>query len=346
MEDYTEQDGQAPAPVRPATVGVIIPLFNKEKQVRRALESVLNQSFTDYQIVVVDDGSTDLGPRIVRGIEDERITMIRQDNAGVGAARNKGAAIGDFEILAFLDADDEWLPGQLEWSMDHFKSHPECAAVVRQHLRGSERTPAHDFLNVFGTRRGVWRLSTTFSGPDFKRALNACTMSSTLCRKVVFDRYDGFYAKPHCEWAEDAYFWLQVLLNHPVYVDDRPGAWYHLEDSEMYRRDRVLPPEPALLDSQQLWDNCPEGFQPVLRRYLVFQARSTIRRLAKAGESVLANSLVSSNPLWVGHPLDRFRAGLINYNPKTLLRWHMPATYFALKQAKQAVQRVWKGPRS
>jgi len=343
MVGYTGQHGENANRAPSAAVGVIIPLFNKEKQVRRALESVLMQSFSDYEVVVIDDGSTDFGPDVVQEMPDERITLIRQENAGVGAARNRGAAHRRFEILAFLDADDEWLPEQLAWSINHFENHPECAAVVRRHLRGSERTPSDDFSGIFGMRQGVWRLPTTFSGPDFKRALNACTMSSSMCRQAVFDRYGGFYAKDKCNWGEDAYFWAQVLLNHPVYVDDRPGAWYHREDSGLFRPDSILPPEPALFDTGQLWENCPQEYRGVLRRYLVFQARSTITRLAKAGDSANATSLAASTSLWGDHPLEKFRTRLILLNPKIMLRWHMPAAYRALKRAKQTVQRVWKG---
>src|SRR5512143_913149 len=91
-------------------VGVVIPLYNKGTLVRRALNSVLGQTFQNFEVVVVDDGSTDEGPDVVRECSDSRVRLIQQANAGPGAARNRGARETQAPLLAFLDADDEWMP--------------------------------------------------------------------------------------------------------------------------------------------------------------------------------------------------------------------------------------------
>ena len=93
-------------------VSVIIPTYNREKYVVKAIDSVLRQKFEDYEIIVVDDGSTDNTKEIVNKYGD-RIRYIYQDNSGVSAARNAGIKLAKGEWLAFLDSDDEWMPDYL-----------------------------------------------------------------------------------------------------------------------------------------------------------------------------------------------------------------------------------------
>src|SRR5687767_12772807 len=92
-----------------AHVSVIVPLYNKGPYVRRMLDSISAQTFSDFELIVVDDGSTDDGPVQVDRHPDRRIRMVRQANAGPGAARNRGISEASGELIAFLDADDEWL---------------------------------------------------------------------------------------------------------------------------------------------------------------------------------------------------------------------------------------------
>jgi glycosyltransferase involved in cell wall biosynthesis len=93
---------------------VIIPLFNKEKEVLRAVNSVLKQTVQDFEIIIVNDGSTDKGPEIVKSISDHRVKVLDQPTSGVSAARNRGIAFSRAELIAFLDADDEWDSSFLE----------------------------------------------------------------------------------------------------------------------------------------------------------------------------------------------------------------------------------------
>ena len=91
-------------------ISVVIPLYNKVKYIRRALDSVLNQTSADLEVIVVDDGSTDGGGHVVLRQHDGRVRLIRQGNKGVSVARNRGVSEARADLIAFLDADDEWLP--------------------------------------------------------------------------------------------------------------------------------------------------------------------------------------------------------------------------------------------
>ena len=109
-------------------ISVIIPLYNKEAGIATALRSVLAQSFQDFEVVVVDDGSTDGSIAIVKTFNDPHIRLIQQKNAGVSAARNRGIEEAKGEYVAFLDADDEWEPGFLAEIRVLQEGFPECRA--------------------------------------------------------------------------------------------------------------------------------------------------------------------------------------------------------------------------
>lgn len=92
---------------------VVIPLYNKELSIKNTIQSVLKQTFQDFEIVVVIDGTTDKSAKIVEQIEDDRIRLIYQENQGVSAARNKGIKAANYEWIAFLDGDDLWKKNHL-----------------------------------------------------------------------------------------------------------------------------------------------------------------------------------------------------------------------------------------
>ena len=111
-------------------ISVVTPLYNKEKQIAETLRSVLRQSFQDFEIVVVNDGSTDGSVAAAESVQDERIRIIHQDNAGVSAARNRGIEEARYEFIAFLDADDRWKPDYLQTQYELTQKYPECSVFA------------------------------------------------------------------------------------------------------------------------------------------------------------------------------------------------------------------------
>jgi len=109
------------------SVSVIIPTYNRARYVTKAIESVLAQTYHDYEIIVIDDGSTDNTKEVLQPYMD-RIRYIYQQNAGVSAARNTGISEARGEWIAFLDSDDEWLPEKLDVQMEYVARHPEIIA--------------------------------------------------------------------------------------------------------------------------------------------------------------------------------------------------------------------------
>jgi len=113
------------------SVSVIIPTHNRSQILKRAVISVLNQSYQDFEVIVIDDASTDETTEIVRKFEDKRIKYIRhKQNKGAPAARNTGLRVSNSEYIAFLDDDDEWLPEKLEMQITAFKAARPNVGVI------------------------------------------------------------------------------------------------------------------------------------------------------------------------------------------------------------------------
>ena len=126
-----EPDQAAGTARRPPAVAVVIPVRNRRSVVVRAIESVLKQEFIDFELVVVDDGSSDDTADVVDAILDPRLRLIRQDSAsGANAARNRGVAETTAPIVAFLDSDDEYCPDKLAVVVEIFARQPDLGALL------------------------------------------------------------------------------------------------------------------------------------------------------------------------------------------------------------------------
>ena len=108
-------------------ISIVIPLYNKEAHIRQTLQSVLEQTFREFEIIIVNDGSTDNSINEINKIEDERIRIIHQENQGVSPARNRGIKEARHEYIAFLDADDEWVPEYLDTMVKLIDEFPACS---------------------------------------------------------------------------------------------------------------------------------------------------------------------------------------------------------------------------
>lgn len=114
---------------------VVIPLYNKEPHVKRALDSVMSQIVQDFEIIVVNDRSIDKSTDVVKSFSDVRIRLINQENAGVSVARNRSIDEAKFELIAFLEADDEWMPDYLETIILRLREQYPCAGLYATSLK-------------------------------------------------------------------------------------------------------------------------------------------------------------------------------------------------------------------
>jgi glycosyltransferase involved in cell wall biosynthesis len=164
-------------------VTVIIPTYNHGQFISQTLESVFFQKFRDFELIVVNDGSPDDTEETLRPhIESGKIRYIRQENQGVAAARNRGAAEARGAYLAFLDDDDCWPPDKLEWQVAVMES---CDAVMVAGINDSERLP----LSVDVLSKAPPFVPSIY---DFFKRNMIGSPGQTLIRRVAFDAVGGF----------------------------------------------------------------------------------------------------------------------------------------------------------
>lgn len=129
-------------------ISVIIPLYNKEPIIERTVKSVLSQSFTNFEVVIVNDGSTDGSMDIVRSISDPRIVIIEQENGGPSKARNTGVRASKGDWIVFLDADDEFLDGAFSIFFDAIKANDDCNLIAFPYYnKNKEKMTLMDYTN-------------------------------------------------------------------------------------------------------------------------------------------------------------------------------------------------------
>jgi glycosyltransferase involved in cell wall biosynthesis len=111
------------------TVSVVIPTYNREQLVTLTIDSILRQTYKDFEVIVVDDGSTDSTPKVLQSYGD-RIRAIRQDNTGVSGAINTGIKAAQGEWIGIVGSDDEWMPEYLEWQMNRVRLYPDVICHI------------------------------------------------------------------------------------------------------------------------------------------------------------------------------------------------------------------------
>jgi glycosyltransferase involved in cell wall biosynthesis len=210
-----------------ATVSVIVPTFNRVRFVAETIQSVATQTYTDYELIIVDDGSTD-GTLAVIKAQAISLTLIEMaQNSGPGHARNAGVAHASGEFVAFLDSDDVWEPNHLESSLARIQSDPDCGLVyAAKSWIGPESTPLG--IPTSGPNPEGWIYSRMLEGNYISSA------SCVLVRTSVFRGYGGFPEDPPMSIGEDYNLWLRIAARHKILFTGLPTVRYRRHDGNLH----------------------------------------------------------------------------------------------------------------
>jgi glycosyltransferase involved in cell wall biosynthesis len=205
-------------------VSVVIPAYNAEQTLAETLKSLLAQTFADFEAIVVDDGSKDGTATVARSFSDHRVRVVAIPNGGVATARNRGISEARSPIVAFLDADDLWLPGKLERQFAALNEHPDAAISVTAATRIDQASRAVGHMNVDD------------GAEDQCLALLLGSMvlgcvSSGVARKQILDSVGGF--DPRFSQCADWDLWLRLSVAGPFAVIDEPLVGYRSTGGNM-----------------------------------------------------------------------------------------------------------------
>ncbi len=228
-------------------VSIVIPLFNKETTILRAVNSVFSQTNKNFELIIVNDGSTDNSAKLVESLSgDDRIRLITQNNAGPGAARNRGIREAKTDLIAFLDADDEWLPGFLDAVLNLRVKFPDCEVFGTSFYISENSAPLY-LSPVFSLYKKDWEgiipnyLDVILKGYPF----NA---SSVAVSKSALERAGGF--PEGIRYGCDVDTWIRLSFHSKIAFINTPYSIYHYEAENR---------------SSLLYESMPEDYYPSIQ---------------------------------------------------------------------------------
>lgn len=237
MTNTTESTRPSQEPHNVPCVSVIIPVRNGRDYIHACLDSVLAQSLSSLEVLIIDDGSTDYDYLLLNQL-DSRIRVIRREGGGVSSARNVGMQNAVGKYFAFLDADDAWFPGKLQAQIHYFEAHPEVGCVfggfTKWFADGNGVFPdAAALMHFCGD---IKNQEEARSGWLYTRLLTGLLvgMNTAVIRREVFDLLGGFDESMRI--GEDYLFWLKVSRTYEMHALDSKVALYRIHPSSAMSR--------------------------------------------------------------------------------------------------------------
>jgi glycosyltransferase involved in cell wall biosynthesis len=247
---------------------VVIPLYNKELSIKNTIQSVIDQRFPDFEIIVVNDGSTDESENIVRNIKDQRIRLINQKNKGVSAARNRGIAESNEEWIAFLDGDDIWKANHLEEIMVMIKTFPEGDIYATSYEYSDKRKVLSSV-----DKREIFKVKNYFQ----KVMEQGLLWSSVVAiNRYCLDQVNGF--NEALKYGEDTELWTQLAESFQIIKSNKVTAVYRIDAEN--RSDR----HQDITCHFDFHIDLDREVEPDQKKYLTFLVNRRLHVLLRSGE--------------------------------------------------------------
>ena len=231
------------------SISIVIPLYNKEEFVRNTLLSVLNQTFQNFEIIIVDDGSTDRSIEFAKEFNDSRIRIITQENRGVSASRNTGIKNAKYDYIAFLDADDEWKPYYLQEQVNLIIKYPECsvfACAYERRNNNRELKPLKLNKMPFSSQTGV--LTNYFEVASCSHP--PLWTSAVTAKKEAILSVGGFLLG--VKTGEDLLMWARLAVKYPIAYNKNSLSIYNVSPSKSYENSSSPSPQENDLVGKEL----------------------------------------------------------------------------------------------
>ena len=298
------------------TISVVVPLFNKEATVRRALLSIARQSYRPLEVLIVDDASTDGSVREANAFPELPFRVIlREVNGGASAARNTGIECARGDLVAFLDADDEWHPEFLAAIAAMAAAFPQAGACCTGHRIQARKHVQKRICTCAGDAGGPFLLPDYFECHMEGQLMSAS--STAVWRHVLLQA--GMFPESDVI-GEDLRVWTWIALRYPIAHDPRLLCTYHLDGDDhlsassgrwQYEELGVVNDLTAWLDSAEA---C-HGNRAAVEAYRALHTLSVCRRRLLAGQCRETLALLSKYPLPSTFPLTRFSLLMLSYLP-------------------------------
>ena len=209
-------------------ISVVIPLYNKQNCIRETLNSVFNQSYTDFEVLVVDDGSTDDSLEVVKEFSDKRLRIIEKPNSGVSATRNVGIAAASNDWIAFLDADDVWTSFHLETLVKLHDRFPNAEVLCSNYEKFSSNENYVDKLEKIEQKMNCFIVEDYYE--RLLSGKHVIWSSTAVVRKDCFEKVGGFNER--LIKGEDLELWGRLFESFTMVQTEFVTAFYRLDPTD------------------------------------------------------------------------------------------------------------------